>query len=318
MARPYVFDLVVSGLDLDDVAVLDALWSSRLGVTPVFSDGVTTIGFDVEADSDEAALDAATAHLATVPWAVAERVDLDLVSTTEIGVRLDVDRETVRQWATRRSGGADGFPPRFAVIPGGSKPVRVWRWATVHAWAVLHRPDLLAAGEPEPLSPATVDRFNVAASAGGPSDPCRGGGAMTRDPAVAGLAAGALADVRRSRGAGLGGAAGSLPRRRSAPLPSHRVLSSSHSTSRPLPEGPMTQNANAPMTPEQEHSFYARPENQEPQGPARRRQPELSAIVPVRLSPEALDEVRQRATADDRSVSSWIRRAIERDLRHSA
>jgi len=28
---------------------------------------------------------------------------------------------------------------------------------------------------------------------------------------------------------------------------------------------------NTPMTPDEEYAFYARPENQEPQGPARRR-----------------------------------------------
>ncbi|MDR1295203.1 MAG: hypothetical protein LBK59_09675 [Bifidobacteriaceae bacterium] len=80
----------------------------------------------------------------------------------------------------------------------------------------------------------------------------------------------------------------------------------------------MTKNAAEPMTAEQEHAFYARPENQEPQGPARRRRPELSAIVPVRLSPDALEVVRQRAEADDRSVSSWIRRAIAHELQRSA
>ena len=74
-----------------------------------------------------------------------------------------------------------------------------------------------------------------------------------------------------------------------------------------------------PMTPEQEHEFYARPENQLPQGPARRRQDgRLTAIVPVRFPPELLAEVRRRAEADDRSLSSWIRRAVEHELRDSA
>lgn len=72
------------------------------------------------------------------------------------------------------------------------------------------------------------------------------------------------------------------------------------------------------MTPEEEHDFYAQPENQEPQGPPIHRKSRLSAMVPVRLSPELLDQVRQRAEADDRSVSSWIRRAVEHELRHAA
>ena len=79
----------------------------------------------------------------------------------------------------------------------------------------------------------------------------------------------------------------------------------------------MTDNARAPMTPDEDHAFYARPENQEPQGPPRRRKSKLSAMVPVRLPPELLDEIRERAEADDRSVSSWIRRAVEHELHHT-
>jgi len=72
---------------------------------------------------------------------------------------------------------------------------------------------------------------------------------------------------------------------------------------------------NHPMTPDEEYEFYARPENQEPHGPGRRR---LTATVPVRFPPELLEQVRAAAAADDRSVSSWIRRAVEHELRHPA
>jgi len=73
-----------------------------------------------------------------------------------------------------------------------------------------------------------------------------------------------------------------------------------------------------PMTPEQEYEYYAQPGNQQPQGPLQRRQQRLSAMVPVRFPPDLLDEVRRRAEADDRSLSSWIRRAVEHELGHSA
>lgn len=63
-----------------------------------------------------------------------------------------------------------------------------------------------------------------------------------------------------------------------------------------------------------EYEFYARPENQEPQGTARRRRPRLTEMVPVRFPADVLDEVRSRAEADDRSVSAWIRRAVEHEL----
>lgn len=66
---------------------------------------------------------------------------------------------------------------------------------------------------------------------------------------------------------------------------------------------------------EEEYEFYAKPENQEPQGPARRRKrSNLTEMVPVRFPPETLAEVRRLADADDRSVSSWIRRAVEHQL----
>ena len=69
------------------------------------------------------------------------------------------------------------------------------------------------------------------------------------------------------------------------------------------------------MTPDEESEFYARPENQQPQGPGRRR---LTATVPVRFPTELLEQVRAAAAAEDRSVSSWIRRAVESELRHPA
>jgi hypothetical protein len=68
------------------------------------------------------------------------------------------------------------------------------------------------------------------------------------------------------------------------------------------------------MTRAQEHDFYAHPENQEPQGPARRRRSRLTELVPVRFAPETLEEIRRRAGEDDRSVSSWIRRAVAHEL----
>src|SRR5659263_632983 len=53
------------------------------------------------------------------------------------------------------------------------------------------------------------------------------------------------------------------------------------------------------MTPEQENAFYADPDNQVPQGPPVRRKAKLSEPVPVRFPEELLQEVRDRAAADD-------------------
>ncbi len=72
---------------------------------------------------------------------------------------------------------------------------------------------------------------------------------------------------------------------------------------------------NHPMTPNDEYEFYAHPDNQQPQGPARRR---LTATVPVRFPADLLQQVRTAAAAEDRSVSSWIRRAVEHELSNPA
>ncbi len=72
------------------------------------------------------------------------------------------------------------------------------------------------------------------------------------------------------------------------------------------------------MTRQEEHDFYADPENQTPQGPARRRGRGLTEMVPVRFPPDTLAAIRQRADDEDRSVSNWIRRAVEQELAGSA
>lgn len=71
------------------------------------------------------------------------------------------------------------------------------------------------------------------------------------------------------------------------------------------------------MTPDEEYEFYARDENRQPQGPAVRRRTRLSEMVPVRFSPEMLEQVRARAQSDDRSVAAWVRRVVEHELRRA-
>lgn len=73
-----------------------------------------------------------------------------------------------------------------------------------------------------------------------------------------------------------------------------------------------------PMTPDEEYEFNARPENQEPAGPPRRRRARLGAPIPVRFPEDLLAKIRAHAAADDRSVSSWIRRAVEHELQRKA
>ena len=64
----------------------------------------------------------------------------------------------------------------------------------------------------------------------------------------------------------------------------------------------------------EEFEFYSRPENQAPQGPPRRRPSTLSDRVAVRFSPQVLEQVKAAAADEDRSVSSWVRRAVQSAL----
>nr|MDA8358274.1 hypothetical protein [Actinomycetota bacterium] len=50
-------------------------------------------------------------------------------------------------------------------------------------------------------------------------------------------------------------------------------------------------------------------------GQPRRCRPKLTELVPVRFPAETLDEIRRRAGEDDPFVSSWIRRAVEHELK---
>jgi hypothetical protein len=69
------------------------------------------------------------------------------------------------------------------------------------------------------------------------------------------------------------------------------------------------------MTPGEEYQFYSDPKNLLPQGSAvRRKRAALSSPIPVRFPEDLLEQVRQHAEADDRSVSNWIRRAVEHEL----
>ncbi|WP_420442825.1 CopG family transcriptional regulator [Candidatus Poriferisodalis sp.] len=72
------------------------------------------------------------------------------------------------------------------------------------------------------------------------------------------------------------------------------------------------------MSPAEEYEFYSRPENLRPQGPPRRRVTTLSDPIAVRFSPQVLDQVKAAAAADDRSVSSWVRRAVDNALQESS
>lgn len=68
------------------------------------------------------------------------------------------------------------------------------------------------------------------------------------------------------------------------------------------------------MSAKQEYEFYRDPKNLVPRGEPVRRRTALTQTVPVRVSPEMLDEVRRAAEAEYRSVGSFIRLALANEL----
>ena len=71
-----------------------------------------------------------------------------------------------------------------------------------------------------------------------------------------------------------------------------------------------TEKRSGHVTPDEEFDFYARSENQQPLGAPRRHKARTAPIL-VRVPPELLEGVKRAADADDRSVSWWIRSAVE-------
>lgn len=150
----FAFTATVTGLDLDDIDQLDGLLTGSFVVVPGEIDGVTSLSVEIGAASGEDALKALVDHIAHVePRLTLVRVDEDLVNIPEIAVRLDLSREAVRLLACGERG--DGDFPRHRTIVGQQK---LWTWADVHAWALVH--GRVAAEEPHPLDTPCVDWFN--------------------------------------------------------------------------------------------------------------------------------------------------------------
>jgi hypothetical protein len=69
------------------------------------------------------------------------------------------------------------------------------------------------------------------------------------------------------------------------------------------------------MNDEELNALYADPENRTPQSPARRRANKpKSAYVPIRFQPELIADVKALAEEEGKTVSSWIREIIEREV----
>lgn len=131
----YDFTFVVSGVDVDDQAAVDALLENcdallaRAGGVDLLS--ITGSG----ASALEAALTAVSAARAAAPQLRVCRLDRDLVGVHEIAERTGRSRQNVSQWiAGDRKAHGEPFPAAEGTV-GRS---RAWLWSEVNRWLAAH------------------------------------------------------------------------------------------------------------------------------------------------------------------------------------
>lgn len=132
----YHFTLIVEGPDLDDDAVLDALYEHGCDDALVGrSHGVQYLDFDREAPSLDAAVLSAVADVERLDGVEVVRIaDAGLVSMADIAARTGRTRESVRLLIEGERG-PGGFPPP-ATDPRSR--YRLWRWPEVSRWFETH------------------------------------------------------------------------------------------------------------------------------------------------------------------------------------
>ncbi|MFC8518670.1 helix-turn-helix transcriptional regulator [Streptomyces sp. NPDC057257] len=131
----YDFTFVISGVDVDDQAAVDALLDTcdallaRAGGVDLLS--ITGSG----GSAVEAALNAVSAARDAVPRLRVRRLDRDLVGVHEIAERTGRTRQNVSQWiAGERK--AQGTP--FPAAEGTVGRSQAWLWSEVNEWLTAH------------------------------------------------------------------------------------------------------------------------------------------------------------------------------------
>ena len=128
----FSFTLIVEGVEMDDPQVFNALYEAgcddaTIGIT----NGIPVMDFDRVAASFNEAILSAIADAESVDGLRVVRIaDLDLVSMSEIAVRVGRSRECVRLWVLGKRG-PGGFP---APLNSPHDRYRFWRWSDVEGW----------------------------------------------------------------------------------------------------------------------------------------------------------------------------------------
>lgn len=148
----YSVAAVVEHFDLENQTQLIGLDCLSYPAVVGRTGGVVSIDAEITADSPVSALTQLASDLRQI-GAVVVRFDMDLVSISEIAMRLDVSRETARLWSQgkRRA----GFPAAF----NAAGETLLWRWSEVYAWTGdqgLESDDLV------PVPADVIDAYNGA------------------------------------------------------------------------------------------------------------------------------------------------------------
>lgn len=129
MKRNYEFSVQVTELDIKNESQLKKLKNDTITIVPFASNGLIMLSVEIAAESPESAFNAFKSFLHEYASDIKiKRVDLDLVSLSQIAERLDVTREAVRLWAIgeRRK----GFPEPFT----SAGQSLLWAWSEVFGW----------------------------------------------------------------------------------------------------------------------------------------------------------------------------------------
>lgn len=126
----YSLIAVVEGFDLDSEAQNAALEDLAYPAVAGRSGGIVSIDADIDAHSSIDAFQQLAADVRALGAHIV-RIELELVTVSEIADRFDVSRETARLWTIgeRRA----GFPVHYQQVGGN----RTWAWPDVYAWAEM-------------------------------------------------------------------------------------------------------------------------------------------------------------------------------------
>ena len=151
LARSFEFSVQVTGLDIENESQLGLLMSSSMTIVPYISDRLIMLGIEMIAESPESAVDEFKSFIGeNVNGIKIKRIDLDLVSLSQIAERLDVSREAVRLWAAGQR--RKSFPEPFT----SAGQSLLWAWSDVFNW--LTEEEIQETAHPLPIN--LIERSN--------------------------------------------------------------------------------------------------------------------------------------------------------------